>query len=152
MKTASKISLTILAAAGLAATAVAAADWGGRGGPGRGPERGAMLFQTFDADGDGVIGLEEARGVQADRLARFDADGDGTLSLAEFEALHAEITRPRMVDAFQRLDADGDGAVTAAEMAAPVDRIGRRMDVDGDGDIDRDDLAARGPRGDRPGR
>jgi Ca2+-binding EF-hand superfamily protein len=139
MKPATKITLAILAVAGLAAGAADAKGWGDRmsRGPG-GP--GAMLFETFDADGDGAVTLEEARGVAADGRARYDADSDGSLSLEEFSGLHAEITRPRMVDAFQRLDADGDGIVTADEMDRPIARMGARLDRDDDGDIDSDDF------------
>jgi Ca2+-binding EF-hand superfamily protein len=146
MKPATKITLALLAVAGLAAGAAAAHGWGDRAG--RGP--GAMLFDRFDADGDGAVTADEARGVAADGLARFDADGDGTLSLEEFAGLHAEITRARMVDAFQRLDADGDGAVTAAEMDRPIARMTARLDRDGDGDVDAEDL--RRMRDDRDGR
>jgi Ca2+-binding EF-hand superfamily protein len=149
MKTATKITLGLLALAGAGAAVTASADasgWrdhGRRGGPG-GPE----MLQMLDTNDDGAVTREEAAAAQAGWLARFDADGDGSLSLTEFEGLFAELARPRMVDGFQRLDDDGDGKVTAAEMAQPFDRMARRMDRDDDGDIDEDDFARR--RDDRP--
>lgn len=137
MKPATQITLAVLAVVGLAAS-TAAADWSGRRGDG-----GPTPFAMFDADGDGVVTLDEAKTVRDEQRARFDADGDGALTLEEFAPLHADVTRSRMVDAFQRLDADGDGRVTAAEYDRPLVRMGRRLDIGGDGDIDRDDLSAR---------
>jgi Ca2+-binding EF-hand superfamily protein len=139
MSATTKVTLALVAATALSATAATAGGWGdrGRGGPDR-----TAFFATFDADENGSVTLEEARSVQAERLARFDTDGNGELSLEAFAALHAEITRSRTVDAFQRLDADGDGAVTETEMQAPVQRLAR-LDRDGDSDIDRDDRTRR---------
>ena len=138
MKTATKITLGVLAliGAGAAVTAAQADGWRDRG------ERrgGAEMLRMFDQNGDGAVTRAEAAAAQAEMLARFDANGDGTLSLDEFSALHAEFTRSRMVDRFQRLDDDGDGQVTAAEMERPLDRMARRMDRDDDGDIDDDDF------------
>jgi len=134
-----RIALVVLAVSGLAAGAAAAHGFmdrmhrGGNGGHGA-----HLLIRALDADGDRRVTVEEARGVQLDRLQRFDRDDDGTLSLEESAPLFAELLRPRMVDAFQRLDEDGDGAVTEPEMLEPAEMIAR-LDRDGDGDLDRDD-------------
>jgi Ca2+-binding EF-hand superfamily protein len=143
MKQANKLIVLVIAAATATAgfAGLANADRSqGRGGA----ERGTMMLEMFDSNGDGTVTIEEARAVQTDRMTRFDVNGDGGLTLQEFEALFAELAHPRMVDGFQRLDADGDGVVTADEMDAPMTRMAQRMDTDGDGDIDRDDRPARG--------
>jgi len=145
------IVITGVAALALAATTAIAVAGPGRAGcaGGFGPagggmagDRGAMMFQRFDADGDGRITRAEIDAALDDRRTRFDADGDGALSLEEFEPVWLELMRPRLVDRFQALDADGDGVVTDAEVAERVDRMMRRADVDGDGAIGADDRRA----------
>jgi Ca2+-binding EF-hand superfamily protein len=144
------IVITGLAALALAATTAIAVAGPGRGGcaggfgPGGGMagDRGAMMFQRFDADGDGRVTRAEIDAALDERRTRFDADGDGALNLEEFEPAWLEMARPRMVDRFQALDADGDGVVTDVEVAQRVDRMMMRADVDGDGAIGPDDRAA----------
>ncbi len=87
------------------------------------------MFESIDADGDGVVTLDEARAAHTARLEEFDADGDGRLSIDEFENLHSAAIRELMVDRFQFLDADGDGQVTQEEMNAPIDRVSRFMQL-----------------------
>jgi Ca2+-binding EF-hand superfamily protein len=73
---------------------------------------------TFDTNKDGALSPEEITvGIQAE-IKTYDADGNGMLSLEEFAVMHAAHTRPMTVRAFQRHDPDGDAQVTEAEMAA----------------------------------
>jgi Ca2+-binding EF-hand superfamily protein len=88
-----------------------------------------QMADGADANADGIVSPDEMRAALAGRLATFDTDGDGTLSLAEFEAMHAAMIRPIMVDRFQALDEDGDGRVTADEMTAPADQMQRMMQM-----------------------
>ncbi|MEX2618018.1 MAG: hypothetical protein WD767_18170 [Alphaproteobacteria bacterium] len=101
------------------------------------------LFDRFDLDKDGKVTVAEIDTARADSLARFDANGDGVLQLEEYQGLWMERMRSRMVDGFQRLDDDGDGKVTGDEMKAPMTRIARFMDRDSDGAITRDELHRR---------
>ena len=145
------IILTGLAAVALAATTAVAMAGPGRGGcaGGFGPaggmagDRGAVMFERFDADDDGRRARAEIDAALDERRTRFDADGDGALDLEEFEPAWLEMVRPRLVDRFQALDADGDGVVTAAEVGERVDRMMWRADVNGDGAIGPDDRQAR---------
>jgi len=111
-------------------------DHGGMG-PGLGTagtgRDGMRLFEEFDRSGDGEISRADIEAVRSERLAAFDADGDGVLTLDEYEALWLDAMRPRMVRGFQRLDIDGDAAVTAAEFIAPYEGLVDRFDRDGDG-------------------
>ena len=121
----------------------------GAGPMGGGP--GMRMFELLDTDGDGRLGTDEVQTALGERHAAFDADGDGTLALAEFQALHAEFTRPLMVDRFQFLDDDGDGAVTPEEMTRPFARMMRWMDTDGDGAIAPGEMRGRRGGGSGPG-
>lgn len=101
------------------------------------------MFDRFDLDKDGKVTVAEIDKSRADSLAKFDANGDGVLQLEEYQALWMERMRSRMVDSFQRLDDDGDGKVTDDEMKAPMTRITRFLDRDADGVINREDLHRR---------
>jgi Ca2+-binding EF-hand superfamily protein len=90
----------------------------------------AKKFDALDADGDGLLTLDELaamkghhkkRGkhgkrhkdpsVHAERkMSKLDADGDGVLSRAEVEGT-------RLEEKFTAIDADGDGKITKEELA-----------------------------------
>ena len=118
-------------------------------------EHAQRMFDRFDADKDGKVTAAEMDKARADSITRFDANGDGVLQLEEYRGLWLEHMNRRMVDGFQRLDDDGDGKVSDAEMKAPMTRMSRFMDRDGDGVITRDELRPRQKgehRGKRRGR
>ena len=146
MKRSTKLTLSIVAALGLAAVAVpviaqqAQMQHGGMMGDGMGMMRGhggmmgggmgmmmgghqSYAMATFDTDKDGKLSPEEmTAGIQAE-LKTYDTDANGKLSLEEFAVMHAAHTRPMMVRAFQMHDADGDAQVTEAEMAAMAEMM-----------------------------
>lgn len=95
----------------------------GGGMPMMGGQRGKVMIDLLDQDGDGTVTADEARTSLDGLLSDYDSDGDGTLSISEFESLHSALIREMMVDRFQHLDADGDGEITASEMRAPADHI-----------------------------
>mgnify|MGYP003657248245 FL=1 len=103
-------------------------------------EHAQRMFDRIDADKDGKVTQAEIDRARADNIAKFDANNDGVLQLEEYKGLWLEHMNRRMVDGFQRLDDDGDGKVTDAEMKAPMTRITRFMDRDGDGVITREEL------------
>ena len=147
-KTNNLIIISVVAALGGTALAGAAqADHRGNG-PGNnrgggmdlfddGPfEMSAMgLFDTVDADGDGILTQEEIDTLRIERLVAHDTNGDGNLSLEEFSELWQETTQPFTVRVFQMLDTDGDAIVTRAEYDRPFADIVRQLDSDGDGGI-----------------
>lgn len=116
----------------------------GRGG---GPHRGASWFELFDVDENGRLTQAEIDGVRSERLAEFDANGDGVLDLEEYQALWMAAMRSRMVDRFQDLDEDGDARVTVEEFVAPTSRVVSRLDSNDDGELSADEMHQR--RGDR---
>lgn len=148
-------ALALLLAAGIAVAAPALAHEGKRGGGGmdqRGGDRGAMLFERFDSDGDGRVTRDEVAAARTARQAALDADGDGFVSRDEMTA-HAQAeasarAASRAGRMFDRLDADGDGRLGAAEVMTGQMGNGMqmfdRLDADGDGVITRDEAAVRG--------
>jgi Ca2+-binding EF-hand superfamily protein len=119
--------------------------FGGSGmhGPHMFAERADKMFDRFDTDKDGKVTQAEVDAVRAQDIKKFDANGDGVLQLDEYQNLWLEHMRSRMVDSFQRLDDDGDGKVTDAEMKAPMARMTRFMDRDGDGSVTREEMRPR---------
>lgn len=154
--------LTLAAAALVAGAAVAPAHAAQpearHGGPG------SWMLKHLDADGDGMITLDEFRAAGDAAFARLDADGDGRISADEFAAArearagkwqgrHAEgreagHRRQHMAQrGFARMDADGDGYVTRAEFDAARMARFNALDVNGNSVIDADELPVRGERG-----
>ena len=127
----------------LGATLVAGASLAGGDHHGRGGERGAWLFETFDADGDGRITQAEIDQARQSQLQKFDANGDGSLSLEEYQALWLDAMRERMVDRFQAHDDDGDGLVTVVEFNERFDDLVTRLDRNDDGAVTKDELQRR---------
>ena len=155
MKTHTKIFFGVLGVAavvGVAAAGTTYADGRGWGGPGFGSHghgRGmgpAMLFERFDADGDGKITRAEADATIDGKLQAFDADASGSLSMDEFQGLWVEQTREMMVRGFQRLDRDGDGQVSREEIDRPVTMAFSWMDRNEDGAIAMDEMRRKGRR------
>lgn len=119
--------------------------------PGDRPDRGPMpSFEALDADEDGRITAEEAKGDRAERAATLDANKDGKLSAAELA--QADIARAtdranRRAEAMvKRMDVDGDNLLSAAELATPPEgvdpRMLERLDTDNDGAISREESDA----------
>jgi len=78
----------------------------------------------FGMMGAGPMGFGDRDAIGVDtQLETYDADGNGTLSLDEFETLTASRARDLAADRFQAFDADGDGEVSIDEFAAPAARF-----------------------------
>ena len=106
-------------------------------------------FEQADADGDGVITLDEAKAKSAERFAKMDANADGSLSREDREA-HAQ-------QRFAEADANQDGELSPEEMTAQrekreAERAARRaqmqatlferLDTDGSGGLSQAELEA----------
>ena len=131
-----KTKLFLTAAVLFAVPTLALAGLGGRS-DARGPAQ-------FDADGDGIITLEEVMAVRGDRFAVFDADGDGVLSQAEMEAGRTAMMGERVSARIADLDGDGDGALTEDEFLAEAGRRAAErfaaLDADDDGVVTADEM------------
>ena len=89
-----------------------------------GSDRGGFGMEKADADGDGIVTLDEAKAHSAERFAKMDANQDSAITKAD-----------RQAKMFEKLDADGSGGLSQAELEAGKemraerrgDRRGKRM-------------------------
>ncbi|MEO1459248.1 MAG: hypothetical protein AAFV49_17045 [Pseudomonadota bacterium] len=102
-----------------------------------------QLRDLYDTDGDGRVTQAEIDATRTDRVETFDADADGALSIEEYEALWLDAMRDRMVRRFQRHDRDGDGQVTAEEFQRSTRDLVLMRDRNEDGALDADDFRRR---------
>jgi len=168
------ITTAVVAALGIGAVALGTAVAGGwreggygpcggyseYGGPGMmkgkgGPD--AVMFNRFDADGDGTVTRAEFDAGHTDMLKAADKDGDGAVSLDEFNAfaddmrneMRAQHRAQRQAWVFSKLDANDDGTVTADEIAPHAEDRFEAFDRNDDGAVSAEELqkSMRGHRG-----
>ena len=126
--------LTLLAAAGLLGTALAASAAGPHGGMDR--------LRQADTNGDGMISRDEAAALPmiAKHFDEIDANHDGQITADELRAFH----QGQRAAHFKKLDADGDGRISRAE-AQSAPRLAEhfdQLDANKDGFLTPDELAA----------
>ncbi|MCA9128538.1 MAG: hypothetical protein KDB22_15730 [Planctomycetales bacterium] len=117
--------------------------FGGRGGPGGGPEgmfRMLPVMAALDADGNGEISAEEISGSVA-ALKKLDKNMDGKLASDELRpdfdrfgpaAGGREEQRGPLTRIFE-FDKNGDGQLTIEELPEPMQRLMERVDKNADG-------------------
>lgn len=99
----------------------------------RGPQR---MIDALDADKDDRLSLAEIEAEQKRLFGMVDANGDGVLSVEEFRLRGGQLSRFGAFTLFDLLDINGDQMITVEELAAPTERWHRRYDTNGDGALE----------------
>ena len=106
----------------------------------------AGLFRTWDADGNGLVSLEEfgravaALGIEADDdvvsivFSEYDTDDSGEIHYVEYmrHALRDGLRRSaqRVIDLFRRWDVDGSNSVDRKEFRKAIRHVGFDVEVE----------------------
>ena len=104
-------------------------------------------FATLDANGDGMLSLEEMQAAGDAHFASADTDGDGLLSEAELTAAASERAADRVARMLERLDTNEDGGLSQAEIEVVrrgggeiSERMFNRIDADENGSISEEEF------------
>jgi EF hand len=114
-----------------------------------GGKHGGRHMQMIDANGDGVIGDDEAAAIADHAFNRIDSDGSGELSVDEFSTVRgghgwrnwfgSGAQSTAMVEGlkakYATLDADKDGKLSKAEFLADAKVRFAAADADKDGKV-----------------
>ena len=102
------------------------------------------IYANVDANNDEKVSRAEFRqAVQQDAFEHLDANGDGVIDLEEWKAVE-DVRQP--IKRFESLDADENAELsfeefsTATRKKRALDHMFGTMDVDGDGFITDDDV------------
>jgi len=150
------LSSTVVVSLAAFGASLAYAQGGPQGGP-RGGQR--PSFEQIDANGDGVLTMEEFQNQGQAKFDENDTNGDGMLDVDELTAA-ADRERGRMIERLmENKDTNGDGMLSMEEMQ-PRDpgRFFSKADTDGNGEISQEEWEAakaqmrgHGPRGPQNG-
>ncbi len=120
-----RIVLATASLAAIAALALPAAAYGGRGDGMKRPD----MMKMLDTDGDGTVSDAEIKAHKAQMFIAIDTNGDGALSQDELTA-HQDAMRAKMKVNFE------------ARRGDRVDNMFDRYDTNKDGSITRDEVTA----------
>lgn len=98
-------------------------------------------FDRIDANGNGVISIDEYRYLQIARWPRIDRNADGHLSVDDFPLFAAGRAR-RLLAEVTDLDANGNGRISREEFVNGPAPLFRRADRNDDGILTRSEIEA----------
>jgi Ca2+-binding EF-hand superfamily protein len=102
------------------------------------------IFDSADANGDGVITREEFHAARERLFGRLDRNGDGFIDRDDLSGRLAgrQKAQERLTELIAQLDTDGDGRVSKAEFIDGPTPLFDRADTDHDGKLSQDEVAA----------
>ncbi|MET0988777.1 MAG: EF-hand domain-containing protein [Steroidobacteraceae bacterium] len=102
------------------------------------PDRPAAMFKHADADGDGLLSLDEFKSARTETFAKRDRNHDGYIDESDMPPLAS--ARPKVRAAVEKanakLDLDQNGKVTQKEFVDGAVPVFERADKNHDGMVD----------------
>ena len=104
----------------------------------------SRIFDSADANGDGVITREEFHAAREHLFARLDRNGDGFIDKDDMSGRLAgrQKAQERLATLVTQLDKDGDGRVSKSEFIDGSTPLFDRADTDHNEELNRDEVAA----------
>lgn len=108
----------------------------------------AQIVERMDADSNGSISADEARGPLAEHFDKADIDGSGEITLRELAVARSERQQRRQEGARKLKGADTDGSGTISKAEATAARLEKMVehfdqaDVNGDGELTKKEMKA----------
>ncbi len=102
-------------------------------------------FAELDANSNGTLSQDEAKGPLAEHFNEIDADGDGELTKDELKAFHKEHGGPHghpPGHVMEVLDENGNGTISKDEARGPMADDFAEIDADADGEVSGDEVHA----------
>jgi len=141
-----KSLLLLVLSAALLPIAVQAKPAGAPGQGKKSPPTPAQIIDRLDADQNGTLSQDEAKGPLAKKFDTIDVNGDGEIDANELE-LAREARKGKAKENGQRLktaDTDGNRALSKDEAsAAGMEKLIEqfdKVDADGDGEISKEEM------------
>lgn len=103
------------------------------------PNGGAKRFAKLDANGDGVVTLQEMEAGALARFAKADANKDGKVTAEERRAAFEAYKQER----FAKRDTNGNGLLERSEVERMPEKWFSKLDANGDGALSPDELRNR---------
>jgi len=98
------------------------------------------VMNRLDANKDGKISNEEAKGPIKGNFAKVDANSDGFITLEELKNELAGNKRTNKEEILNRLDGNKDSKISLEEAKGPLKEHFAKVDANGDGYISQDEL------------
>jgi Ca2+-binding EF-hand superfamily protein len=109
-----------------------------------------QLFAKLDADQNGSISQEEAKGPLAKHFDRIDQNSDGSISREEHTSIARKMRERQQnmqrerANRLEEMDINGNGSISKEEAGERLAKRFEEIDSDGDGELTKEEMRTGG--------